>query len=113
MSTQRIIATFRDLTNFNELFMNNIPNKEDTQTRKEKLLGIRNCLIKENVTQVEYEEQVRCLTELLNTFVELNRQNEKLQKEFLNYGQKYDKFIIQIKHVILTVRMQIILLDLS
>ena len=113
MSTNRIIATIKDMTDFNDLFMNNIPNKEETQTRTEKLQDIRNCLIKPNVTRVEYEEQVSLLTELLDTFVELNRQNSHLQEKFPNYDRKYDKFIIQMKHVILTVKVQIILLDLS
>ena len=112
MSTNRIIATIKDMTDFNDLFMLNIPNKEETHTRTKILRDIRNCLIKPNVTRVEYEEQVSRLTELLDTFVELNRQNPQLyDKE--RYDLQYDKFIIQMKHVILTVKVQIILLDLS
>ena len=113
MSTDRIIATIKDMIDFNDLYMNNIPNKEETQTRTEKLRDIRNCLIKQNVTRVEYEEQVSRLTELLDTFVELNRQNSHLQEKFPNYDRRYDKFIIQMKQLILRLRVQIILLDLS
>lgn len=99
MSTNRILATIKDMIDFNDLYMNNIPNKEETQTRTEKLRDIRNCLIKQNVTR--------------DTFVELNRQNSHLQEKFPNYDRRYDKFIIEMKHLILIVRVQIILLELS
>ena len=108
-----LIPVFRKMTDFNEMFMGSIPTKEEYHTREASLLDIRNCLIGDNVTRVDYEEQLGRLTELLERFVTLNRYNPQLEENFRTYDVKFDNFILQMKHVILTVRVQIILLDLS
>lgn len=115
MSEQRknnLIAVFRKMTDFNEMFMGNIPTNEEKNTRETSLLDIRNCLIGDNVTRVDYEAQLRLLTELLERFVTLNQYNPQLHEKFQIYDVKYDNFILHMKHVILTVRVQIMLLDL-
>ena len=116
MSEQRknnLLAVFRKMKEFNEMYMGNIPTREEYIARESSLFEIRNCLIKDNVTRVDYEEQLRRLTELLETFVTLNAHNPQLHERFQAYDVKFDNFILQMKHVILTVRVQIILLDLS
>ena len=103
---------FRKMTDFNEMFMGNIPTKEENITREASLLDIRSCLIGDNVTRVDYEAQLRRLTELLETFVTLNAHHPELHKNFRTYDVKFENFILGMKHVILTVRVQIMLLEL-
>ena len=115
MSEERkdnLIAMFKKMTEFNEMFMSRIPSKTERESREATLLDIRNCLIVENVTRVDYEAQLRRLTELLEIFVTLNAQHPELQKNYWAYDVKFENFILGMKHVILTVRVQIMLLEL-
>ena len=112
MSNDNWIAMFKKLTDFNEMFMSRIPSQAERESREATLLDIRNCLIADNVTGVDYEAQLRRLTELLETFVTLNAHHPELQEKFRTYDVKFDTFILQMKHAILTVRVQIMLLDL-
>ena len=108
----KLIAAFRKMTDFNEMFMSRIPTQAERETREATLLDVRNCLIGDNVTRVDYEAQLRRLTELLETFVTLNAHHPELQENFRTYDVKFDNFILQMKHAILTVRVQIMLLEL-
>ena len=112
MSNGNWIAMFKKMTDFNELFMSRIPSREEKESREATLLDIRNCLIAENVTRVDYEAQLLRLRALLDEFVTLNAHHPELQENYQTYDVKFDNFILQMKHVILTVRVQIMLLEL-
>ena len=115
MSEERkndLIAAFRKMTDFNEMLMGRIPTKAECHTREATLFDIRKCLIEDNVTRVDYEAQLRRLTELLGTFVTLNARHPELRENFQSYDVKFDNFILEMKHAILTVRVQIMLLAL-
>jgi hypothetical protein len=112
MSKGNWIAMFKKMTDFNEMLMSRIPSQAERESREATLLDIRNCLIADNVTGVDYEAQLRRLTELLETFVTLNAHHPELRENFQSYDVKFDNFVLQMKHVILTVRVQIMLLEL-
>ena len=93
--------------------MNRVPTNQDAQDRKSLLQNIRDSL-EDNVGNRDvYEEQVSQLTQLLKTIVDLDHSNQWMRAQYERYELRYDKFILQMKQVILTLRVQIILLDLS
>jgi hypothetical protein len=115
MSEERknnLIAAFRNLMDFNDMQMRRISTQAETQAREDVLIDIRNCLIGDNVTRADYEAQLRRLTELLDTFLTLNAHHPELKEMFRDYALQFENFILQMKHVILTVRVQIMLVDL-
>ena len=109
---ENLVAAFRKMTDFNEMLMSRIPTLAERETREATLLDVRNRLIEDNVTRVDYEAQLRRLTELLDTFVTLNAHHPELQDQFRAYDVKFENCILGMKHVILTVRVQIMLLEL-
>ena len=108
------IKIFEELINFQEdPPMNRVPTNQDAQDRKSLLQNIRDSLEKNVGNRDVYEEHVRQLTQLMNTIVNLNHSNPWMREQYVRYELRYDKFILQMKQVILTVRVQIILLELS
>jgi hypothetical protein len=77
-----LLAVFRKMTEFNEMYMGNIPTREEYIARESSLFEIRNCLIGDNVTRVDYEEQLGRLTELLERFVTLT-DTQRLSRKYV------------------------------